>query len=89
MTLSTATHLRVLSKFTFLPVQSEENFARAVIFVSNPAENPPVPVKHVAVWRGRDVNTAHVSVTLNTVEHVFNMGDVCVTEPPCSPHALH
>ena len=71
-------------KFTFFP---EENFTRAVVFVSNPAEDPLVSMKHVAVWRGRDVDAAHLSLALNTIEHVFNMSEVSVTEPPCSPHA--
>ena len=76
--------MAAMSKFTFFP---EENFTRAVIFVSNPAENPLVPMKHVAVWRGRDVYAGHLSLALNTIEHVFNMSEVSVTEPPCSPHA--
>ena len=62
-----------MSKFTFFP---EENFTRAVIFVSNPAEDPFVPVSHLAVRRGRDVDGPQVSVTLNIIEHVFYMSEV-------------
>ena len=78
----------MLPELTFFPVKSEEDFARAVIFVSNSAEDPLVPVTHLAVWRRRDVDAAHLSVTLKTVEHVLNMSDVCVTQPPRPPHAV-
>ena len=76
----------MLSELTFFPVKFEEDFTRAVSLVSNPAEDPLIPVTHLAVWRRRDVDAGHVSVTLNTVEHVLNMSDVCVTQPPCPPH---
>ena len=80
--------LKVLSWLTFLPVKFEENFSRAVIFVSDPTEDPPVPVSHLTARRGRDGDAGHVSLTLNTVQHVLNMSQVCVSQSPCPPHAL-